>query len=104
GWAWAMGYIGGLGCLAAALVLLIGFGESPGLLGLPEEDAVNIRATALLVALWFAVFALPLFLFTPDAPATGIGARAAVRTGLATLWQTLREVRRYGQILRFLIA
>lgn len=104
GWGWGLGYIGGLACLATALFGLIGFGGAAPLLPVPEAEQAGVRATALLVAAWFALFALPLFLFAPDRPATGIGAGRAVREGLATLWRTLREVRRYGDIVRFLIA
>lgn len=102
GWAWGLGYAGGLGCL---LIALIGFiqPEQP-LFGLSTENAENIRATAVLVALWFGLFAVPLFLFTPDSPATGMPVRKAVAAGLAQLAQTLRDVRRYGNIVRFLIA
>ncbi|MBF0395134.1 MAG: MFS transporter, partial [Alphaproteobacteria bacterium] len=64
----------------------------------------HVRATAPLVALWFAVFALPLFLFTPDTPCTGMPAGQAVRRGLASLMATLRNVRRHRQIVRFLVA
>ena len=104
GWAWGLGYIGGLACLAVALFGFVGLGGGTGLLGLPTENAENVRATALLVAGWFALFALPMFLLTPDEPSAGIGLGTAVRQGLATLANTLREVRRYAVIVRFLIA
>ena len=102
GWGWGLGYIGGLACLVVAL---IGFvqPEQPWF-GVSTENAGNIRATAILVAVWFAVFALPLFLFAPDQPWTGVPLGTAVRRGLAQLWQTIREVRRYRQVVRFLIA
>ena len=102
GWAWGLGYAGGLGCLVVAL---LGFVQPDApWFGLSKEGAENIRATAVLVALWFGVFSLPLFLYTPDLPATGIPVRQAVTRGLAQLAQTLRDVRRYGDIVRFLIA
>lgn len=52
---WAAGYIGSI--LATAFVLF-GF-VTPGFLGLPTHDALNIRAVALFCAAWCAVFALP---------------------------------------------
>ncbi len=102
GWAWGLGYAGGLCCL---LVALIGFiqPEQP-LFGLSKEESENIRATAVLVALWFGLFSVPLFLFTPDMPANGMSIRKAVTAGLAQLVQTLRDVRHYRNIVRFLIA
>lgn len=55
---WAAGYIGSI--LATAFVLF-GF-VSPGFVGLPTHDAVNVRAVALFCAAWCAVFAVPLVL------------------------------------------
>jgi UMF1 family MFS transporter len=55
-------------------------------------------------ALWFAVFALPLFLWTPDRPASRRPLGTIVRGGLAELAATLRQIRRYRMIVRFLVA
>ena len=104
GWGWGLGYIGGLACLVAALVGFIGLGDSPGLLGIPKDEAAHVRATSLLVAAWFAVFAVPLFLFSPDQPPTGISASEAVRSGIAVLVRTIRTIWRERPIVRFLIA
>ena len=78
--------------------------ENPlfGLIG--TEAQANVRATALLVALWYGVFALPVFLVTPDQPATGVRLGEAVRAGLKSLLDTVRHIRRYGNIVRWLIA
>jgi len=92
GWAWGIGYFGGLGCL---VIILAGFDTS---------SLVQVRATSLLVAAWFAVFALPLFLFTADNPSNGMDLGAAVRAGLATLKETITHVRNYRTIARFLLA
>ena len=81
GWAWGAGYAGGLVCLAIALV---GFVQTDTpLFGIGKEDAAHIRSTALLVTVWFLIFSLPLFAFTPDRPPTGVRKREAIRTGLA---------------------
>lgn len=103
GWGWAMGYAGGLVCLVVALYGLVK-GEPP-LFGLVGREAMeNVRAVAPLTAIWFAVFALPLFLWTPDRAAAGIGWLRAVREGLGTLAETLRHVRRYRDVVWFLVA
>jgi UMF1 family MFS transporter len=57
-----------------------------------------------MVAVWMAVFAVPFFLWTPDRPSQNISFSAALKRGLATLIDTLRRVRDYGHIVRFLIA
>ena len=102
GWAWGLGYAGGLVCLSLCLLLFIQ-PEAP-IFGLDKEAAEQVRAIGPFVALWFAVFSLPLFLFTPDAPASGIRARQALRQGLASLLVTLRGLPRQGQLGRFLLA
>ena len=106
GWAWGLGYAGGLVCLALSLVLFVQ-PEAP-IFGLDKDAAEQVRATGPFVALWFAVFALPLFLFTRDGPARsvpgGVPAGQAIRQGLATLFATLRGLPRHGQIGRFLLA
>ena len=52
GYGWALGYVGGLLCLVVAFVGFV-FPEQPWF-GLSTEDGENIRATNLLVAVWFA--------------------------------------------------
>ncbi len=108
GWGWGIGYFGGLVCLVIAL---FGFvkAEVPlfGLLGAQWSDwgdQANIRATALLAAFWYGLFAIPYFLWVPDEPAAGRGLGQAVREGLAMLGRTVREARRYRQTFRFLVA
>lgn len=101
GWAWGLGYAGGLVCLVLALQ---GFVLENAWFTLPRESSSHVRATFLLVAVWYAVFALPLFLFTPDEPTPGKGLLQAVGDGLAQIRQSLAELRAYIPILRFLLA
>lgn len=100
GYGWALGYVGGLVCMAVAL---IGFvqPETPWF-GLSKEAGWNIRATNLLVAAWFLVFALPLFRILPE---RRIGAvRFAPAEAFRALAGTFREIRRYGEVFKFLLA
>ncbi len=105
GWAWGLGYFGGLTCLIMAYFAFIN-PETP-LFGLDKSDGAmeHVRfTTGPVVAVWFAVFALPLFLFVPERTIPGVAMATAVREGLATLWSTIREVRRYREIALFLLA
>ncbi len=102
GWGWGLGYIGGLACLGLCLVAFVQ-PEQPWF-GVGRDAAANIRATAIVVAVWFLVFSLPLFLFTIDKPPTGLSVGQAVSTGIRSLIETFRQVRAYGQVVRFLIA
>ena len=72
---WAFGYLGGIVLL---LICYAGFvvGDG-GLLGLPTDDGLNIRLIALLAALWFAIFAIPLFRSVPELPASASPVPAA---------------------------
>ncbi len=102
GWAWGLGYFGGLCCLVIALFAFVQT-ETP-LFGLDKDQAEHVRATGPLVALWLAIFSLPLFLLTPDR-ARGQGSISeAIRTGLGQLWQTVRNMRRYRTVGHFLLA
>lgn len=101
GWAWGLGYAGGLGCLAAAFFFVQ---SDPAPFGLDREQAEHVRAVGPLVALWYLLFAWPLFLYTPDRPAVRIGAGEALRKGLKQLGGTLRNLKQERTILRFLLA
>jgi UMF1 family MFS transporter len=102
GWGWALGYGGGLASLVIALVVLVNADPPP--FGLDRETYEHVRATSVLVAVWFGLFAIPLFLFTPDRPPTGKSIRDAVQTGLRSLTTTMRQLLANRAIARFLLA
>lgn len=101
GWGWGLGYFGGLACLALGLALVQ---PDPAPFGLDKSSAEHVRAVAIVVAVWFAAFAAPLFLFTPDRPRGRLPMGVAVRSGLSTLKATLKRLPQYRNVLRFLIA
>ncbi|MEO0604385.1 MAG: MFS transporter, partial [Myxococcota bacterium] len=102
GYGYALGYVGGLAALAVGLVAFV---MPDALLGLEQETAV--RATNLLVAGWFLLFALPQFLFVrevrTEAPAD-VPVSTLVRDSFGQLAKTYREVLEYPQVFRFLLA
>jgi UMF1 family MFS transporter len=102
GWGWGLGYAGGLVCLVIALFVFVQ--PDPPPFGLDRAAAEHVRATALLVAAWFAVFSVPFFLFVPDTPAAGRPIGAAVREAIATLRGTVTHLGRYRSVALFLIA
>ncbi len=101
GWAWALGYAGGLSCLTLAL---FGFVRENAWFGLERESAEHVRATFLLVAGWYALFALPLLIMTPDIPATGKSWRRATADSWRQLVDSFRNIRQHADVLRFLVA
>ena len=106
---WALGYLGGLVSLVFVLlflapapgreVTLLGI---PPILGLDPASGEPERAVGPLSAIWYVVFALPLFLYTRDAPRSG--APGALRHGLADLGRTIRVAGRHRSLFAFLIA
>ena len=102
GWGWGLGYVGGLACLLLSYFVFVR--PDPAPFGLDRATAEHVRIVMPLAALWFALFALPLFLWMPDRPTTGRPLGAIVRGGIGELIATLRQARRYGNIVRFLLA
>lgn len=102
GWGWALGYVGGLCCLALVLVLFVQ-GDAARF-GLDKDMAEHVRIVGPFVAVWMTVFALPLFLMTPDKPRTGVPFTSAVRRGLAEIVRTVAQAKAHKNIFKFLIA
>ena len=102
GWGWALGYAGGLSCLAIALWVFVK--PNPSWFGFDRSAAEHVRATFVLTAVWFGVFSLPLLLGVPDTPGDPRRFAQAARAGVAQLWESVQHVRQYAQIVRFLIA
>jgi UMF1 family MFS transporter len=102
GWGWGAGYAGGLVCL---VIVLVGFiSADPPWFGIGKEQAAHVRIAGPIAALWFAVFAWPLFVFVPDQPGRGVPAMTAIRNGLGTIAATLRNLRNYRNVARYLLA
>jgi UMF1 family MFS transporter len=103
GYGWSLGYIGGLFCMGVAMVTLVN-PEVPWF-GFTKEAGENIRATNLLVAGWFALFSIPIFLWVKEDKSNIRGTGESVfRTGFIQLANTFREMKKYRQIIRFLLA
>ncbi len=102
GWAWALGYSGGLAALGLALVAFIRPEQPP--LGLDRNLVEHVRIVGPLAALWLALFSLPLFFFTPDRPSSGAGIGQAVRCGLRELRESFAELGNNRSLAMFLLA
>ncbi|WP_166977885.1 MFS transporter [Rhodocaloribacter litoris] len=103
GYGWALGYVGGLLCMVTALFVFVNPETPP--FGLSKETGAHVRATNLLVAVWFALFSLPMFLLVkekkqpPLPPGTGL-----IRSANRQLAATFRQIRRFRQVFRLLLA
>ena len=102
GWAWGLGYGGGLTALIVILFLFIQAETPP--FGLEKAGHEHIRISGPFVALWTMVFLLPLLLWTPDRHPPGKPLGQAMGAGLRQLRRTIVDVRQYRQVWRFLLA
>lgn len=104
GWAWGLGYLGGLTALAISLFGFIGLGEVKPFLPLPTENFEHIRITGPFIAVWFFIFMMPLLFFTKDVEIEPLPFRKALSTGIHQLVESAKSVRKYKNLVRFLIA
>ena len=102
GLGWSLGYIGGLLALAVALVTLIQ-PEQPWF-GFSKDLGENIRATNLVVAVWLAVFTVPMLLWVHEDKSRVSRGGGIVAASFAQLMRTFGEVRKYRHMVRFLLA
>jgi UMF1 family MFS transporter len=92
----ALGYLGG-GVLFALNVLMA---QKPAWFGLPDATAAA-RVSFLSVAVWWAVFSIPLFRHVREQVVTP--SKTSVRAGLAELIGTFHHLRRHRNAFLFLL-
>jgi UMF1 family MFS transporter len=74
------------------------------LFGLDPSKFEHSRIAGPVAGVWLLVFHLPLLLWTPDRPATGVPVRRAVGDGLAALWLTVSRARQIANVGLYLLA
>ena len=99
GYGWSLGYFGGLVCLALALPLVL---SDPPPFGLSETEGFNIRAVNIIVAVWFLVFSIPMFLTVRDKPV--LKSDVTLHALLSNFKRTIIYLKNYRDIVQFLIA
>ncbi len=107
-----IGFLSGLGFslgnffgILLFLFYLYAWGRSAHpLFGLDVAAHQPERAVGILAAIWLVVFYLPMFILTPDSPATRRSIPQAVHDGLASLIHTLGRLRSYRNTSVFLAA
>jgi UMF1 family MFS transporter len=93
---YAMGYLGGGILLAVNAVMIFQMGFAEG-----------ARWSFLSVAIWWFIFSIPIFRRVPEPPAADGGlapGESIVRMSFARIRETMRDVRRYRELFKFLIA
>ncbi|MBN2344468.1 MAG: MFS transporter [Deltaproteobacteria bacterium] len=88
---WALGYLGGLGCLLLCLPIALG--------------KTYLHLIPAVVAIWFALFAIPAFVYLKDrAPTHAVSAGQAIRQGASRFISTVLEIGKYKNLVKFLAA
>ncbi|HUW11218.1 MAG TPA: MFS transporter [Anaerolineae bacterium] len=98
---YAMGYVGG----GILLVINVLWYMKPEWFFMPSVDFA-LRASFFSVAVWWALFTIPLMRRVPEPPAARETAGTAnpLRAGFSRLAKTFRDIRRYKQLILFLVA
>ena len=100
GLGYGLGYFGGLVGLIIFLIFFVNAETPP--FGLNTETYEHIRFVGPFGAIWYALFIIPFFLFTPDITNIQISISDSIRKGLSKFFETLRKVRDYKNVLIFL--
>ncbi|MEO1439753.1 MAG: MFS transporter [Chloroflexota bacterium] len=101
---YALGYLGGGVLLAINVVMLNVIPDD--VFGFPFEFA-GVRLSLLSVALWWVLFSLPLFLLIPEPQSATEKLKPGenvITASFDRLRETLRDVRQYSDLFKFLIA
>jgi UMF1 family MFS transporter len=104
----AFGYWGGVSALFIMLLLLAEndqgvtlLGTAP-LFGLDPEMREGTRSVGPFIAIWFAIFMIPFWLWVRDDPKLG-GKPTSIGAVSGELWETLKSVKDRKSLLNFLI-
>jgi UMF1 family MFS transporter len=98
---YALGYVGG----GILLIINVLWYMMPGLFFMPGVGTA-LRASFFSVAVWWAVFSIPLFRNVPEPPVVRTEGESVhiVAAGFQRLLRTFRQITRYKQLLVFLVA
>ena len=103
GYAWALGYAGGIVLLAISLVGFI-MAEVPWF-GIGTEESVNIRAVFIFSAVWTLIFTIPLMLRVPEIPKKANARKETIVQSYKSIWGQLKSLRAQApETLKFLIS
>ncbi len=99
GWGWGIGYLGGGLLLLINLVML----QAPQLIGF-EEDAFTVHHCFASVAIWWALFSIPMLVKVKESPTGTANLLNGAVDAFRRLGHTFRSIRQFRQLWRFLLA
>ena len=101
GFAWALGYVGGIILLMVSLIAFV-LPDNPVI---PTDGSLNIRAIFVFCAIWTLVFSIPLMLFVPEIPKKATAEKESIVASYGKLWGQLKTLRAQApETLKFLIS
>lgn len=100
GWGWGSGYIGGIIALTFALLVFVKW----NVFSLDTNTAEQVRICGPFVALWYGVFALPLFFLVTEPPSGSLPLPQAIRAGWRELLSTLKKLPQEKNIFLYLVS
>jgi UMF1 family MFS transporter len=97
---WAIGTAGGIVCLLLILPLIVLFG------GKLADGTLVVRLSLVITAVFFAVFAVPIFLWLGERaqPQELPPSESYLSIGFKRLWRTIKDVSRYKEFVKFIVA
>lgn len=95
----AMGYFGGASLLAFHVWIL----RAPETFGFTDTEQV-VKFAFVSVGIWWIVFLMPLMMIVHEGKSSATVAGGTVRAAYRALMNTFREIRKYRNVLLFLIA
>ena len=87
---WASGYLGGIVILLLAFVFFIS--PEVGLFGVTTEGGLKYRVLAVVAAVWFALWAIPVLVAVPEIPPTRAIARVSFLASYRVLWRDVKSL------------
>jgi UMF1 family MFS transporter len=103
GYAWALGYAGGIVLLVISLAGFI-LASTPWF-GIGKEEAVNVRSVFLFSAVWTLIFTIPLMLRVPEIAKKPSARKETILQSYASIWAQLKSLRAQApETLKFLIS
>ena len=100
GLGYALGNLAGIVLLLFVLVFI--YLPAQPLFGLDRATHEHERISGPLCALWFAVFSLPFFLWTPDRRSARLPLREAVSRGFSSVVRTVKSLDHYRNVAAYL--
>ena len=107
GYGWSFGYVGGLIALAFCFIFFV-LPDNPlnPITGniLDKSTYEHIRIINVFIAIWFAVFSVPTFIFVKGSKVSKNKSKKIISKSFKTIFNTFKEIKKYKQLVRFLFA